>query len=84
MRLLQRRGFYAELCPDSDVGDCDAAKLKYNAIFTAASAGTTAGALVFGLVFDRIGPRYTSILGHALLVLGMMLLTFSTQSRKLN
>ena len=82
MRVLQHQGFYAGQCPNSTIGDCDSAKLKYNAIFTAGSFGATAGALVFGLVFDRIGLRWSSVVGHCLLCSGILMLTFSTNKRK--
>lgn len=79
--LLEREGVYADLCPRVPVADCNAASLKYNAIFNAGSFGSTGGALLFGVLFDKFGPRLTSIVGHAMLIAGLIMFAFSSNHR---
>jgi MFS family permease len=80
-RILQRENIYGELCPGILVSKCDEATIKYNAIFNAGSFGSTGGALLFGIFFDKFGPRSSSVLGHATLLLGLLLFAFSSNDR---
>jgi MFS family permease len=80
-RILQRENIYGELCPGIPVSKCNEATIKYNAIFNAGSFGSTGGALLFGIFFDKFGPRWSSVLGHATLLLGLLLFAFSNNDR---
>ena len=78
--MLQSEGVYGDLCPGVDVKDCNAATIKYNAIFNAGSFGSTGGAILFGILSDRFGSRASSVLGHSLLLIGCVMLAFSTST----
>lgn len=82
LHVLHGEGVYASKCPGVPVADCDAASIKYNMIFTAGSFGSTGGALLFGLLFDRYGPRFSSVLGHALMIAGVIMFAFSSNEGK--
>ncbi len=79
-RVLEAEGVFANLCPGVPVANCNAATIKFNAIFTAGAFGASGGALVFGMVFDRFGPLASSILGHSMLILGAFMFAFSNSS----
>ena len=76
--MLQSEGVYGDLCPGVDVKDCNAATIKYNAIFNAGSFGNTGASFLFGLLLDVAGQRTTNAIGHAMLITGMLIFAFSS------
>ncbi|KZV90526.1 MFS general substrate transporter [Exidia glandulosa HHB12029] len=67
--VLVRHGVYRELC-DADAPSCDAQDLRLNYMFTLAATTTNVAALPVGMILDRIGPRWTSILGALVFAAG--------------
>lgn len=83
-RILESEGVFAQKCPGVPVTDCDAASIKYNTIFTAGAVGATGGMLFFGYLFDRFGPRVSSVVGHLMMLTGVLMFAFSSNSCKLS
>ena len=81
-RILESEGVFVQKCPGVSVIDCNAAAIKYNTIFTAGAFGATGGSLLFGLLFDRYGPRVSSIFGHIMMIMGVLMFAFSSNSCK--
>jgi MFS family permease len=81
LSMLQHEGVYQHFCPNEPVSDCNQASLRFNAIFNAGSFGNTGASLVFGWLLDRCGQRVTSLVGHILMIVGVLLFSFSTDSR---
>ena len=75
--ILKREGVFAADCPHAPAEWCPAADVKFNEIFTAGSFGALGGGLVFGIVLDHYGPRLCCVLGHIMLLLGLLLMAFS-------
>jgi MFS family permease len=78
LEVLKRDRVFAGYCPDAPAVWCPEANLKFSEIFTAGSFGSLGGGLLFGIVLDRYGPRVSSMLGHAMLLLGSLLFALST------
>jgi MFS family permease len=83
LSMLQNEGVYGHFCPNQPITDCNEATIKFNAIFNAGSFGNTGASLVFGWLLDRFGQRVTSVVGHLLMIMGVLLFAFSSNSRGL-
>jgi MFS family permease len=80
--VLVHEGIYASYCDNEHDGEksrlsgrpCVGQDLQLNLSFTISVVLTNVGALPIGMTLDRIGPKYTSILGAIIFALGNIFL----------
>ncbi|EJD54139.1 hypothetical protein AURDEDRAFT_141988, partial [Auricularia subglabra TFB-10046 SS5] len=72
--VLVRQGVYRGLCVSRDEQrddqPCEAQNLRLNSLFTYAAVTSNVVALPVGIILDKIGPRWTSLLGAAMFAVG--------------
>ncbi|KAG8901293.1 hypothetical protein FRB99_005408 [Tulasnella sp. 403] len=82
--VLVKEGVYSELCEGDDHPEigrpCDDQDLRLNYMFTLSTVITNVAALPVGAILDRVGPKYTSLLGAIIFAIGN--LVFPVDYRK--
>ncbi|KZT39089.1 MFS general substrate transporter, partial [Sistotremastrum suecicum HHB10207 ss-3] len=73
--VLIRQGVYSDLCEDDREHNvphhaCKDQDLQLNFLFTLSAVFTNVSALPIGMTLDRLGPRWTSIIGATFFALG--------------
>lgn len=85
-RLLFKSGAYEWLCtnPNSNTGDSEFKCIDQNKnvsqLFTIAMASHFTMSAVAGFLIDRVGPKFTSLIGQTLNFIGWLLLGFCGQN----
>mmetsp|Transcript_22259 Transcript_22259/g.46893 ORF Transcript_22259/g.46893 Transcript_22259/m.46893 type:complete len:493 (-) Transcript_22259:3099-4577(-) len=67
---------WASLLPIIRKSETNYTPEQYSLIFTAGAIGNYTSTLVFGIIMDNVGPRFTGVIASTSLVIGLILCSF--------